>query len=55
MKVNVPNSVMKTVYTGEMDGMKAVSIPTNQLPNVQFTGTLNYTPTPTNPFNVPGW
>ena len=32
VKVKVPNSVMKTAYVGEMDGMKAVSIRDNHLP-----------------------
>ena len=54
MKVKVPNSVMKTAYVGEMDGMKAVSIPTNQLPQVKVLGPLNYSPKPTNPYKFPG-
>lgn len=55
VKVKVPNSVMKTATTFEADGMKAVSIPANQLPKVRPVGLLNYTPKPTNPFGFPGW
>ncbi len=46
---------MKTAYTTEMDGMKAVSIPSNQLPAVKALGPLNSSPKPTNPFGLPGW
>ena len=55
MKVKVPNSVMKTAYVGEMDGMKAVHIPEKQLPKVNFVSSLNYSPKPTNPYGNPGW
>ena len=55
MKVKVPNSVMKTAYIGEMDGMKAVSIPVQQLSKVKFIAPLNYSPKPTNPFGMGGW
>jgi hypothetical protein len=55
MKVKVPNSVMKTAYVGEMDGMKAIAIPASQLPKVTFIAPLKYTPMPTNPFGLPGW
>jgi hypothetical protein len=50
MKVKVPRSVMKTTYTEEMDGMRAVTITVNQLSQVKFIGPLNYSPKPTNPF-----
>jgi hypothetical protein len=53
--VKVPSSVMKTAYTTEMDGMKAVSIPSNQLPAVKAMGPLNYSPKPTNPYGLFGW
>ena len=55
VKVQVPNSVMKTATTLEADGMKAVSIPANQLPKVTPLGPLNYSPKPRNPFNITGW
>ena len=55
VKVKVPNSTMKTATTFQADGMKAVSIPANQLPNVKPLGPLNYSPKPTNPFRIPGW
>jgi RHS repeat-associated protein len=55
VKVKVPNSVMKTATTFEADGMKAVSIPSNQLQQIKWIKPLNYSPKPTNPFGGPGW
>jgi RHS repeat-associated protein len=55
VKVNVPNSVMNSAVQFEADGMKAVSIPADQLHQVKWVKPLNYTPKPTNPFNGPGW
>ena len=54
MKVKVPNSVMKAAYTGEMDGMKGVLIPTQQLNRVKFVSALSSTPKPTI-IGLPGW
>ena len=55
VEVKVPNAVMKTATTIEADGMKALSIPTQQLPKVKFIAPMNYTPKPTNPFINFGW
>ncbi len=46
MKVKVPNSVMKTATKFEADGMKAVSIPEEQLKNIKKISPLNYSPLP---------
>lgn len=54
-KYRIPNSVMKLATTFEADGMKALSIPANQLKNITNVTPLNYTPIPTNPFSNPGW
>jgi RHS repeat-associated protein len=55
VEVKVPNSVMKTAVTFEADGMKAVSIPSNQLQQIKWIKPLNYSPQPTNPFGMSGW
>jgi RHS repeat-associated protein len=51
----VSQQVMAKATAFEADGMKAISIPANQLKTVNFAGSLNYSPKPTNPFGSPGW
>lgn len=55
VKVKVPNSVMKNATVFQADGMRAVSIPANQLQKVKVVNPLNYTPKPTNPIGKPSW
>jgi hypothetical protein len=51
MQVKIPNSVMKTATTFTADGMKAVSIPANQLPRITSVTPLNHSPLPLKDFS----
>ena len=53
VKTQFSSDVMKTTTIGEMDGMKAVSIPVEHLQKATNTSGLNYSTPPTNPYNKP--
>ncbi|MVT10251.1 hypothetical protein [Chitinophaga tropicalis] len=55
IQARVPSAVMKAITRFEADGMPAISVPTNQLPKINFVKPLNFSPRPTNPFNSSGW
>ena len=55
VEVKVPNSAMQTAVHFEADGMQAVNIQADQLHTIKWVKPLNYTPKPSNPFNLSGW